>query len=59
MRFEREFQFDDLMNVSFIEYMELIKKKYPDEQVIGYRATKHGGVTDITVTFSKREDEDK
>lgn len=55
MRFDRHFTYDDLMNTSFHQFIEKIKEKYPNEQVIGYRAITNGSQTNVTVTFVRKE----
>ena len=54
MRFDRYFTYDDLMNVSFHQFIEKIKEMHPNEQVIGYRAIRNGSQTNVTVTFVKK-----
>lgn len=57
MRFDRHFTYDDLMNASFHQFIEHIKEKYPNDQIIGYRAIKEGSKTNVTVTFVRKENE--
>lgn len=55
MRFERYFEYNDLMNTSFHQFIEKIKVRYPNDQVIGYRAIKSGSITKVTITFVRKE----
>lgn len=55
MRFDRHFEYDDLMSSSFHQFIKYIEEKYPNDQIIGYRAIKNGAKFNVTVTFVKKQ----
>lgn len=55
MRFDRHFTYDDFVEDSFHKFIEKIKDKYPNEEIIGYRAIKEGTITKVAVTFVRKE----
>lgn len=51
----REFTISYIAGDEFYQYIEHIKNKYPEEFLVGYRATKINGDIKIKATFITRE----